>query len=153
MTMLFPPFDWQPPHTDRLERLHAYWTTKCGTRLFPARRDVDPIDFAFIWRDAVLLDVVHGPAPRFIYRVCGTGHVDWRGKDLTGQDAQDGSAPQFHETSLSGWTACVVERRPNLQKLEGIFDERRLHYWTLRLPLGDSDARVDMVLTARQVVL
>jgi hypothetical protein len=31
---------------------------------------------------------------------------------------------------------------PNLQKLAGIFDER---------PLGDSDARVDMVQTARQV--
>jgi hypothetical protein len=40
---------------------------------------------------------------------------------------------------------------PNLQKLAGIFDERPLRFWTLRLPLGDSDARVDMVQTARQV--
>ncbi len=151
MTMLFSPFDW-PPNTDRLARLFDYWQLRCGDRRFPARRDIDPVDFWYVWRDIMLLDVVHVPRLRFVYRLCGTGHVEWRGQDLTGQDAGDGGAPQLDGTSLAGWTDCAVERRPNLQKLEGIFDDRRLHFWTLRVPLGDSDARVDMVLTARQVL-
>jgi hypothetical protein len=150
MTLLVPPFEW-PPQTERLERLHVYWRSRCGDRRFPARRDIDPVEFWQVWRDVVLLDVVHGPTVRFVYRLCGTGHVEWRGKDLTGQTAADENAPQLLGTSASGWTECVTERRPNLQKLEGIFDDRRLHFWTLRLPLGDSDARVDMLLTARQV--
>jgi hypothetical protein len=152
MTLLVPPFDW-PPQTDRLARFYAYWESRCGGRLFPARRDIDPIDFWYVWRDVLMLDVVHGPRLRFVYRLCGTGHVEWRGKDLTGQDAEDGNAPQLDGTSLSGWTDCVVARRPNLQQLQGIFDNRHLHFWTLRLPLGDSDARVDILLTARQVLL
>ena len=150
MTLHAPPFDW-PPQTDRLARLHAYWQSRSGSRQFPARRDIDPVDFWQVWRDVVLLDVVHGPSLRFVYRVCGTGHVEWRGRDLTGQSAADENAPQLAGMTFAGWTDCVVQRRPNLQKLEGIFDNRPLHYWTLRLPLGDSDARVDMLLTARQV--
>jgi len=51
----------------------------------------------------------------------------------------------------AAWGCAMRYTSPNLQKLAGIFDERPLHFWTLRLPLGDSDARVDMVLTARQV--
>ncbi len=152
MTLLVPPFDW-PPQTDRLTRLYAYWQSRCGMRLFPARSDIDPVDFWYVWRDTVLLDVVHEPRLRFFYRLCGTGHVEWRGKDLTGQDVEVDDTPQLGGTSLAGWTDCVAARRPNLQKLEGIFDGRRLHFWTLRLPLGDSDARVDMVLTTRQVLL
>ena len=145
-----PPFQW-PPQTDRLERLFAYWRSRCGDRLFPARRDIDPVEFAFVWRDVVLLDVVNEPGLRFGYRLCGTGHVEWRGKDLTGQTAAEENVPQLVGTAMSGWTDCVLERRPNLQKLEGVFDNRRLHFWTLRLPLGDSDAHVAMLLTARQV--
>jgi len=152
MTLLVPPFDW-PPQTDRLARFYAYWESRCGGRLFPARRDIDPIDFWYVWRDVLMLAVVHWPRLRFVYRLCGTGHVEWRGKDLTGQDAEDRNAPQLDGTSLSGWTDCVVARRPNLQQLQGIFDNRHLHFWTLRLPLGDSDARVDILLTARQVLL
>src|SRR5262245_15107815 len=37
----------EPRHPD-LQRLLAYWRRQCGSRLFPRRGDIDPVDFSFM---------------------------------------------------------------------------------------------------------
>ena len=42
---------------DRLRRLFAYWLEKRGDRLFPAKAEIDPVEFSYILGYVTLVDV------------------------------------------------------------------------------------------------
>ena len=58
----------------RLRRFYDYWTGKCGERRFPARRDIDPLDFPYVLGNLMLVDVLRDPQ-RFRVRLHGTNLV------------------------------------------------------------------------------
>src|SRR5215467_5972175 len=57
--------------SEMLRRLHDYWDAKRGDRLFPARRDLDPLEFGFALGHVVLVEVTRPPL-RFRFRLVGT---------------------------------------------------------------------------------
>src|SRR5260221_12473198 len=67
-----------------LDRLYAYLEAKRGTREFAARRDIDPLDFAYALGNVILLDVLYQPL-RFRFRLVGSVISGRVGYDMTGK--------------------------------------------------------------------
>src|SRR5262245_66067533 len=86
------------PKDARLRRLLAYWTERCAGRAMPTRADIDPLDFAYILGNVVLLGVERGPpheSLRFRVRLQGTEIVQRLGFDLTGRALDELAMPGF----------------------------------------------------------
>lgn len=62
----------------RLRELLEYWRSKRGSRLMPARADIDPIEIPTLLPIIGLVDVLDGGA-RFRFRLLGTEVVDAAG--------------------------------------------------------------------------
>jgi hypothetical protein len=56
---------------ETLRRLLAYWQERRGARRFPARGDVDPVEFRYALGHVSMVDVVGDP-PRFRFRLVST---------------------------------------------------------------------------------
>jgi len=47
--------------SDLLQRMLAYWQSKCGGHAMPARADIDPVEFPWGLGNVSLLDVERDP--------------------------------------------------------------------------------------------
>ncbi|MBC8239846.1 MAG: PAS domain-containing protein [Alphaproteobacteria bacterium] len=68
----------------RLEELHRYWLKKCGNRLMPVRRDIEPLELKSHMGRLHFIDVEHDPI-RLRYRLIGTVTTETLGRDMTGR--------------------------------------------------------------------
>jgi len=137
-----------PPGADRrLVAMHAYWLGKRGTRRFPSRRDLDPLDVAKLMPHVSIVDVA--PAePRFVYRLFGTAMADLFRRDLTGLPVGTGVLPDQIGAVLARYETVAARgiglfHRDRLQESANDFTpvER------LMLPLGERDDAVDMIVS------
>src|SRR5579864_8138687 len=83
--------------TPNLRQLYAYWEGLRRSREFPARRDIDPLDFRYALGHVMLLDVFYQPL-RFRFRLHGTALALRAGYDMTGKMADD--LPNAHNRSM-----------------------------------------------------
>jgi hypothetical protein len=151
------PSSLRPPLTDsRLAALFAYWDGKRRGRGMPKRSDIDPIEMRQWLGNLLLIDVtVEG---RFIYRLYGTRFVDNFGRDMTGRSVDDLPVEQ-QERVRTDYEAVCASRQPRARLYTASFEvpqrgtmqrsEPQVVTWErLVMPLGDSEARVDMLLVA-----
>lgn len=137
-----------PPSADpRLHALHAYWTAIRGQRRFPARADFDPIDIPDLLPYLSLVDV-RPNGPRFVYRLAGTMVVDLLRREVTGLPVGTGVKPTELEAVLSRYRrvaddGVAIYHRDLMQ--EQANDHTGID--RLMLPMGDHDARVDLILS------
>ena len=91
---------------DGLRRLYLYWDEKRAGRHFPARRDIDPLDIAFIPSGWVLLiDVTYNPL-RFRFRAARRSEMGARlGRDLTGVYVDEHPRPELGRHMIKAWRA------------------------------------------------
>jgi hypothetical protein len=131
----------------RIVRLYDYWTQRRGSRRFPARNDLDPLDMKYLLGELVLLDVHYEPL-RFKYRLHGTKLVTRAGFDMTGEWVHDWPAPQYRARLISAYTRTVEAGEPQ-RGARAIFDDRRWReYEFLILPLATDGLMIDKLLTA-----
>ena len=64
----------------RLRRLLAYWLEKRGDRLFPAKAEIDPVEFPYILGYVTLVDVERDRR-RYRFRLDGSILVSLSGSD------------------------------------------------------------------------
>jgi len=69
---------------NRLRRLFAYWLEKRSERQFPAKSDIDPVEFPFALGYVTLVDVERDPR-RYRFRLDGSILVELSGTDYTGR--------------------------------------------------------------------
>jgi hypothetical protein len=133
-----------------LRMLYRYWDERRGTRRWPSRSDIDPLDLKPLLGRLVLLETVRdGDAPpRFRYRLFGTAFVDWFGFDMTGRMIDDWPAPEYRAVMNASYRDLVATGRPVRRLRRFIKDERILRYEAVMLPLGDA-AQVTMILVAQ----
>src|SRR5438552_1830808 len=94
-----------------LRRLYLYWDEKRAGRRFPARRDLDPVDMAFILGWLLLLDVSYEPL-RFRFRLHGSELGARLGRDLTGVYVDEHPRPQLGAYMQKAWSEVVTQRKP-----------------------------------------
>ncbi len=132
---------------DRLRRLYLYWDEKRRDRLFPARRDLDPLDFPYALGKIMLIDVSHDPL-QFRFRLYGTELVDRMGIDVTGLSLDKHPMPEFRDFLGRGWREAIDGRRPLHVFFDRMVDERQRRFESLRLPLSSDGTTIDMLMVA-----
>lgn len=130
---------------DRLRRLFEYWDSKRGGRRFPARADIDPLDFPYVMGWIVLLDVERDPL-RFRCRVHGTQLIAKNQFDLTGKYLEDHPMPEFAAHSAQMWREVLDRGEPTHGFYDQIMDEQPRRFEALRLPLASDGETIDMLL-------
>jgi len=136
------------PIEDRvLERLYAYWQEKRGGRRFPARADLDPVDFAYALGWVILADVSHDPL-RFYIRLYGSELAQRAGFDVTGTYLHDHPQPEFRTYVEKEWRETVERAEPTHGHFDRWVETRRYRFETVRLPLSTDGRNIDMLLIA-----
>jgi hypothetical protein len=127
--------------------LYEYWLDCCGDRRMPMRSDIDPI---IIPRRALpgisIVEVVHDER-RYVYRLVGTGEVDVRGNDPTGNSVLESFFAPSAEDALACYDRVVATRAPLLDPMpftapSGKFVTEE----TLFLPLSEDGNNVSKIL-------
>ncbi|WP_417316994.1 PAS domain-containing protein [Emcibacter sp.] len=126
-----------------LRELYEYWNRIRGTRMMPARIDIQPAELASILPLLVLVDVEQNPE-RFKIRLMGTETVKVMGEDLTGQYLE---TLHDHEKLTQHMLWLVESHKPYLScDTMSWKNKNYLSYYALALPLSDNDRDVNMIL-------
>ncbi len=132
---------------DRLRRLYRYWLDRKGSRRFPARRDIDPTQFAYVLGDVMLVDVLRDPL-RFRVRVHGTNMALQGRCDLTGKLIDELPIAEYRDYVLRRCAALVQSGDPLAIHYQRMWEWRLCRYEALWLPFADDDSQVSMLLCA-----
>jgi hypothetical protein len=131
----------------RLRRLYEYWLAKKGKRRFPARGDIDPLDFGYVLGHIMLLDVVRDPL-RFRVRVHGTAMTERAGYELTGRFLDDLPITEYRHYVRERCEGLVRDGEPLLVRHNRTLDDRTRRYEAIWLPFSDDGQHVTMLLCA-----
>jgi len=130
-----------------LRRFFEYYRAKAGNRPFPARRDLDPVDFPYALGDITLIDVAHDPL-RFSFRLDGSRHVERFGFDLTGRSLDDFPYPEMRQAIYDSYRDVIEARAPRRYYRDLESAGRWFRYETLILPLSDDGTEINMLISA-----
>ena len=132
---------------DRLRRLFAYWLAKRGDRPFPAKAEIDPVDFSYVLGYVTLVDVERDPR-RYRFRLDGSILVQLSGTDYTGRHLDELPGEEYVAFIKETYDRVVDGAAPHRYRKDGLFDQQHFSEETLILPLGDNPPAVDMLLVA-----
>jgi hypothetical protein len=130
---------------DRLRRLLDYWEQKRAGRRFPARADIDPLDFSYAMGWITLVEVERAPL-RFRFRLHGSELFAKYKYDLTGTYLEEHPMPEFAAYCDRVWRDTVERREPTHGFYDQIVDGRARKFEVLRLPLAADGETIDMLL-------
>lgn len=131
--------------TPCLRRLYAYWDERRQGREFPARRDLDPLDFRFALGHVLLLDVLAEPQ-RFRFRLHGSLLTERAGYDMTGRMIDELPNPANRHLLIERCRALVATRQPLAVIDERVLGGRRFGYEAVWLPLAQDGRTIDMLM-------
>ncbi|HUC64070.1 MAG TPA: PAS domain-containing protein [Stellaceae bacterium] len=131
--------------TPCLRQLYVYWEQRRGERSFPARRDLDPLDFRSALGHIALIDVVYDPL-RFRFRLHGTDLVRRAGYDMTGKMVEELPNSTNRATLIERCRALVETRQPMRIADKRPLGTRLYGYEAVWLPLGENGLTVTMLM-------
>jgi hypothetical protein len=131
----------------RLGRLYAYWLDKKGSRRFPARRDLDPVELRYVLGHLMLLDVFRDPL-RFRYRVHGSEIACRVQYDMTGKFLDQIPDPEYRNYAIRRCEGLVESGEPLVIRRDRTIDGRMCPYEALWLPFSEDGEHVTMLLCA-----
>jgi len=144
--------DSQPPanfrdqirHAD-LRRLYDYWDSRRAGRRYPARSDLDPVEFSFALGNVTLIDVLYAPL-RFRFRLMGGLQAQRVGEDLTGKMVDELPAGFYRDLLLKAYRDTIETGLPNTQHYEQVIEGKPRQFEVLRLPLAEDGVTINMLL-------
>ena len=131
----------------RLQRLFAYWLEKRGDRPFPAKAEIDPVEFSYILGYVTLVDVERDPR-RYRFRLDGSILVALSGTDYTGRYLDELPGEQYVAFILETYDRVVDSGEPFRYRKNELLDQQLFSEETLILPLGDNPPKVDRLVVA-----
>jgi hypothetical protein len=134
------------PGSADLHRLLRYWDVQRGTRPFPRRQDIDPLDFWFML-DRVALTEVHDDPRRYRLRLVGGFWQRLSGVEMTGIWLQDWPHANQRKMTETFYDKLIEGRVPRFVRRDAVVDYRTLNYEIMLLPLSEDGARISMIMT------
>lgn len=131
--------------TPCLRELYAYWVKRRGDRDFPARRDIDPLDFRTALGQVVLIDVRYEPL-RFRFRLHGTALAQHAGYDMTGKMVDDLPNPANRAVLLERCRGLIETRAPVVVIRERLLGRRVFGYEAVWMPLSDDGTTISILM-------
>jgi hypothetical protein len=107
----------------RLRRLFAYWLEKRGDRSFPAKADIDPVEFPYILGYVTLVDVEREPR-RYRFRLDGSILVALSGADYTGRYLDELPGEQYVAFIKETYDRVADSGEPYRYRKNGLFDQQ-----------------------------
>lgn len=133
-------------HHAPLKKLYAYWLAKKGSRLAPARSDIQPAEMKPFLRHVFMLDVLGSP-PRFKFRLAGTEIVNRFGEEVTGRFLDEIDLDDVTTDILLEYEKAVREAQPVYGRWRYIKRSGQyLNYERLILPLSSDGITIDMLI-------
>jgi hypothetical protein len=132
---------------DRLRRLFAYWLEKRGERPFPAKSEIDPVEFSYILGYVTLVDVEREPR-RYRFRLDGSILAALSGMDYTGRYLDELPGEQYAAFITETYDRVVDSSEPFRYRKHELLDQQLFSEETIILPLGDHPPKVDMLMVA-----
>jgi hypothetical protein len=127
--------------------IYAYWLQKYGERRMPARSDVDPTTMPRQALPGVSIVEVVPDERRYVYRLVGTGEVEVRGHDPTGESVKEAFFGPSAEDALACYDRVVSTRAPFLDAMPFTSPSGRyVTVETLFLPLSEDGTNVTKIL-------
>ena len=123
-----------------------YWQRKRGSRLAPARADIDPVDLASLLPRVMLVDVSTEPLD-FRFRLVGTGIFKIHGAELTNKRARDLEPPAFAALMHRLYCDALTRRSPIAHRLLIEAEIRRSAYMRIILPLSEDGVAINRLMT------
>ncbi len=145
-----PPFP-EAVKDQALLRLYRYWDERRAGRPFPARKDIDPVDFAYALGRVSIIEVEYDPL-RFRCRLVSTQLTEHLGYEMTGKYLDEIPERSMREFVRDSYERAL-ERRALLYETGTVLIER-FEWWheTLMLPLASDGNKIDMLLTYRNTM-
>ena len=137
--------------SDLLQRMFAYWQSKCGGHAMPARADIDPVEFAWGLGNVSLLDVERDPL-QFRYRLAGSKLTRIMEVDLTGRSIDDIKHVDFRDLMRKHLQEIVETAKPSVYCISITNGGGPQTYVRLALPLRGADGGVAMILTMIELI-
>jgi hypothetical protein len=131
----------EPP----LQRLYDYWRERRNGGRYPRRCDIDPLDFAYLLGNVMLVDVLRNPL-RFRMRVHGSEMTRRAHYDLTGKFLDELPIAEYRNYVIGRCTKLVETGEPALVNGERVLDGRRHRYEAVWMPLSENGSDVSMLL-------
>jgi hypothetical protein len=131
-----------------VRRLYAYWVERRGTKPFPSRDDIDPVDFGFVLGRISLVDVLEAPR-RYRFRLVGTAITDHLGYEMTGKYLEDLPEAQMRAYLKRLYDKAVAQRAPLYERDQFDFDGRHWKSETILLPLSANGRAIDLLMIYR----
>jgi hypothetical protein len=130
----------------RLQFLLDYWNGKRGARRFPARSDIDPLDFAPHWPLVYLVE--GGSLPELTLRLAGTAYRDLYGFEITGHKLTDLIPRTQRRDVVADYENCLITSQPifRADTMTWRPQNAKISYHRLLLPLGGEGGGITHIL-------
>jgi hypothetical protein len=135
------------PTDPLLLRLVQYWDAKRGTRLMPARAEIDPVELRGLVNHVVLYDVVEA-GRLYRVRLVGEAIMEFSGINATGAWAGSNMPPAAAAKMLEILNSVVAGRAPRFRSgyAHWHFDKSYRKFEACFLPLSPDGVTVDKIL-------
>jgi hypothetical protein len=138
--------------SEDVRRLYAYWQARRGAKRFPAREDIDPVDFKFALGRVSLVDVLEDPR-RYRYRLVSTSITKHLGYEMTGKYSDEIPEKELRDYVERLYAKTVTVAAPIYEKEKAILDGRLWEYEALMLPLSSDGSRINMIMAFRETAV
>ena len=143
--------DWVATAHADTQAVYRYWNRKRGTRLMPARADIDPAELVRHLPTIMLVDVRPGRSvtggPVYVYRLVGTAEVAVRGQDPTGHPVETHGFGLTLLDAVRNYDQVVESRAPWFDGFETLLTDQDIRDGeSMFLPLSANGQDVDMIL-------
>jgi hypothetical protein len=129
-------------------RLLGYWDGCRRGRELPARRDIDPVEFAYALGYVSLIEVHRDPL-RFRPRLVGTLVTARLGVEMSGRWLDEFPFPAYREILVELYARTVTERRPQVDRGARVVDGWIWESEAVIMPLAADGHTIDMLLACR----
>lgn len=137
---------------ERLRRLYRYWNDRRGDRRFPARQDIDPVDFSFALGRVSLIEVERDPL-RFRYRLVSTEVTRHLGYEMTGKYVEDIPEASMRDFVRRFYERALEHQAPLHDGGTVLIERYSWSYEVLLLPLAADGETINMLLIYRRTEL
>lgn len=135
-------------------RLTTYWRSRAAGREFPARRDLDPLEFPYALGRVSLIEAHRAPTGyRYRYRLVSTELTARLGFEMTGRFADEMPSAELREYVHSFYGRAIAARAPLLETGNLQADGLVWVHSSLALPLSSDGDVIDGLMVYRETRL
>ncbi|WP_416896957.1 MAG: PAS domain-containing protein [Minwuia sp.] len=127
---------------------HAFWDALRGTRPWPARTDLDPLDVPrHLLPHMLMIDVERGPPRRFRWRLIGTHITSVMQRDSTGRYFDElYSASEFERVTIGPLTVFETGRACHNITRAPSSERAFIQMEAIDMPFSRTGEEMDMIL-------